>query len=51
MGTVETTTKAQKLETAALKTAMDNQKTALDMQVNYLTEQKAALDSVNDRER
>ena len=47
MATVETTTKAQKLETAALKTAMDYQKTKLDSQVMYLTEQKAALDAVN----
>ena len=47
MGTVETTTKAQKLETAALKTAMDYQKKKLDSQVMYLTEQKAALDAVN----
>jgi len=47
MGTVETTTKAQKLETAALKTAMVFQKTKLDSQVMYLNEQKAALDAVN----
>ena len=47
MATVETTTKAQKLETAALKTAMDYQKTKLESQVMYLTEQKAALDAVN----
>ena len=47
MATVETTTKAQKLETAALKTAMDYQKTKLDSQVMYLTEQKAALEAVN----
>ena len=47
MATVETTTKAQKLETAALKTAIDYQKTKLDSQVMYLTEQKSALDAVN----
>jgi len=47
MATVETTTKAQKLETAALKTAMDYQKTKLESQVMYLTEQKAALEAVN----
>merc|ERR1712223_1124690 len=43
----KTTTKAQKLETAALKTAMDYQRTKLDSQVMYLTEQKAALEAVN----
>merc|ERR1739848_766432 len=47
MATVETTTKAQKLETAALKTAMDYQRTKLDSQVMYLTEQKAALEKLN----
>ena len=40
MGTVETTTKAQKLETAALKTAMDNQKAKLDSQVMYLNKRQ-----------
>merc|ERR1739848_745155 len=48
MGTVETTTKAQKLETVALKTAMEFQKEKLDSQVTSLTEQKSALDSVNE---
>ena len=47
MVTVETTTKAQKLETAALKTAMDKLKAKLDSQVMYLTQQKASLDAVN----
>jgi hypothetical protein len=47
MGTVETTTTAQKLETAALKKAMDNQKAKLDSQVMYLTQQKEALGEVN----
>ena len=47
MVTVETTTKAQKLETAALKTAMDKLKTKLDSQVMFLTQQKASLDAVN----
>merc|ERR1712088_1184671 len=41
------TTKAQKLETVALKTAMELQKTKLDSQVMYLAEQKAALEAVN----
>ena len=47
MKTVETTTKAQKLETVALKTAMDKLKVKLDSQVMYLTQQKASLDAVN----
>ena len=47
MKTVETTTKAQQLETVTLKTAMDKLKAKLDFQVMYLTQQKASLDAVN----